>query len=390
MKKIILFTWILLSLSTSPLSAWSWPWSKAKTIEDKQLELQRKQIDDPTNPYINYNVGVAAYKKKQYDTASASFDRAIHNAPDKPIFKKQAHFNLGQAYYRQALATVGSSWQTAKLSDETIDKAIEQTVKSVKEFDAVMVLEAEHHPAKKMKAEVELFQQKLLAKKYENKDPKDKKDQKKDGQQNQQGQGQGGGQDQQQGEKEGSQSNQKDGNQQSGSDKSGQQGDQKKDGSDQKDQAGDKSDKGKEGQQDQDKDSTQDKQAQQGKDGNADNQDGSDGKNKQQPGQDPRDMQGRDNAGKGKKDDEQKEAEQRAAAGRHDKKSDDGRENQPSQEAGEEIPGSDVMDHALDAHAKSVLAAVEQAEGNAQKRAMAAELSKMRQASDVGGNQRPW
>lgn len=383
-----IFTFLL--LLPSPLSAWNWPWSKTKTIDEKQLELQRKQIDDPANPYINYNVGVAAYKKKQYDTASASFDRAIQNAPNKPIFKKQAHFNLGQAYYHQALDTVGSSWQTAKLSDETIDKAIEQTVKSVKEFDAVLVLESEDPRAKKMKAEVELFQQKLLAKKYENKDNKDNKDQKKDGQQNQQDKGQGDGKNQQQGGQDGK-GDQKD--KQSGTNQNGQQGDKQKgqDGKDKpdenksgddkkdsqdKDNGTDQADKNKQGKQDK-KDAGQD----QDKD-----QNGAD-KNKQHGSQDPHDAKA-----DGKQDGNKKDDKQAEAAGDHgDKKEQQGREEMPSEATagGEEVPGTDVMDHALDAHAKSVLDAVEQAEGNAQKRAMAAELSKMRQTG-VGGNQKPW
>lgn len=394
-----LFTILLLP---NNIAAWNWPWGKTKTIEDKQLELQRKQIDDPTNPYINYNIGVAAYKKKQYDTASASFGRAIQNAPDKQIFKKQAHFNLGQAQYHQALDTVGSSWQTAKLSDETIDKAIAFTVASIKEFDAVLVLETEHPHAKKMKAEVELFQQKLLAKKYENKDNKDKKDQNNDGKKNQQqGKGQGDSKDQQQGgqdsngdQKDGQKNKPQDGqDKQSGNDKNdqnsqnGQQnGNDKQSGKD-KDGQG-KDDQNKDNGTDQANNSKQDKQ-----DGQS--QDKDSGKNntgaqdKQQADQQPND-QAKGNQNNGKAEDNEKEGKQAGARGNHeDKKEDNGREEAPGEAAGEQIPGTDVMDHALDAHAKSVLDAVEQAEGNAQKRAMAAELSKMRQAG-IGGNQKPW
>ena len=47
------------------------------------------------------------------------------------------------------------------------------------------------------------------------------------------------------------------------------------------------------------------------------------------------------------------------------------------------------MKRVMDAHTKAVLDAVEQMEGNAQKRAMAYELSKMG-AQRVGGSQKPW
>ena len=382
---------LALLILPSPLTAWSLPWSKTKTLEDKQLELQRKQIDDPANPYINYNVGVAAYKKKQFDTASASFDRAIQNAPDKPIFKKQAHFNLGQAHYHQALDTVGASWQTVKLSDETIDKAIEQTVKSVKEFDAVLVLESEDARAKKMKSEVELFQQKLLAKKYENKDNKDKKDQKKDGQQNQKGDGQGDDKNQQQGGQDG-QGDQK--NNQSGNDKNSQQGDKQKgqEGQDKPDENKPGNNK-KDGQGKDDKDNGADQAdgKQNKNDAGKDKDQGGTDKDKQQGSPDPHDTKANDKQDNAKKDGDKKDDEQAGTAGKHDDKKDQqAQQEMPGDAApGEEIPGTDVMDHALDAHAKSVLDAVEQAEGNAQKRAMAAELSKMRQAN-VGGNQKPW
>lgn len=392
MKKTILFFAGFLALSNN-LTAWNWPWKKTTSVDDKQLELQRKQIDDPTNPYINYNIGVASYKKKQYGVASSSFERAIQNAPDKPLFKIQAHFNLGQSHYHQALETVGSSWQTAKLNDETIDKAVDQTVRSIKEFEAVLVLDADHPHAKKMKSEVELFQQKLLAKKYEN---KENKDQKNNPDKNKQGDSKNSG-NEQQGDNSNPQSDSTNNN------KNEPQNNQPR--KNQEHQKNEQNDANNPANQNKQKDSSEnpnEKEAtdqtnpknknQQSVNKNEDTHDQQAGsrKDEQQASNAPNNAQADDNLNEKKKDSNQNKNQPVKDKKIDDKKDEQERQEPPGQGISQEdAPGSDVMEHALDAHAKAVLDAVEQAEGNAQKRAMAAELSKMRQAG-VGGSQKPW
>lgn len=398
MKKT-LFTFLITCSIFNHLTAWEWWWKKPKTLEEKQLELQRKQIDDPTNPYINYNMGVAAYKKKSFDVAAANFDRALQHMPDKPAFKKQTHFNLGQAEYQQALQVVGRNWQKDKLSDEVYEKALALTQRSIKEFEAVLVLDPHDEKATKMKEEVERFQQKLLAKKYENKDKKDQsspQDNKEQQKQQQQGAGSGndnsdqGGNGQQgsqsSSEKEKNGDSKKNGEKQ-GADQQGQQGnnqEQKKSSANQsKERNGESA-----GQEGQKEAGSNERSSQQ-----------QPGAREQGSGQDQQNEQGKQPSG---------EHEQRPDQGNGEKK--EGAEEQPQeknnqgdghargatqeQEAqevngGEAVPGSDIMDHALDAHAKSVLEAVEQAEGNAQKRAMAYELMKMGRGNSKG-NQKPW
>ncbi len=374
----------IVTFSCQQLAAWEWPWNKKQSINDKQLALQRKQINDPTNPYINFNAGVAAYKKQQFDAAAASFERAVQYAPEKKlIFKKQAHFNAGRTEYRRALGAVGSSWEKEKPSDEVLDKAIDLTDRSIKQFEAVLVLEAAHQAAKKVKEEVEAFRHKLLAKKYEKDKPKDNKlddknkQQQGDGNNNQQGDGQGD-QDQQSGGKQGNNGGQQ------GKDKrdAGNQEDEKNKDKNNQDDQKDQGDKA--GQ-----DGKQDKQKSSGNSGDQKQHEKGDERS-QQPGSDGRDEQGEKKSGdkSGEKEDKQK-----AGGGKGDKQ--DGKDEQSAQEpmqgaaAGEEQAGDESAERMLDVHSQALLDRAERAATDAQKRAMAYDLMKMGRGN-AGGNQKPW
>ena len=387
-KKIIVASVFIALFSSQPLVAWEWPWQKKKTVEDKRLDLQRRQINDPTNPYINYNMGVIQYKKQQFDAAAASFDRAMQHVPDKPFFKKQVYFNLGQTEYRRAQGAVGPSWQKEKVSDELIDKALVLTDQSIKQFDAVLVLEAEHARAKKMKDEVELFQKKLLAKKYENQQKKDQQNPQDNKDNKDKNKQKGDGKDQDGKNKDGDEKD--DGQQGDDKDKQGKAGDKKnKDGKgkDEKSEQGDADQK-----KDQQSKDDKDKKDEQKGDDPAKQKDGNDDKSRDDEKLEQAKDRGRENGkDKGDKNAGGKPGEKPGQKPKAPEKEDKEAEGEASDAAASnQQPGNeDTMERVMDAHTKAVLDAVEQMEGNAQKRAMAYELSKMG-AQRVGGSQKPW
>jgi hypothetical protein len=342
MKQIIIGLLLVVGYS-QPASAWQFPWQKKTSLDDKLTALQRKQINDPTNPYINYNLGVAAYKKKQFEAAAADFERAIQHAPDKPAFKKQAYCNLGQSYYHQGLDVVGKDWQNRSIEDEVLDKAIALADKSIKQFEAVLVLEKEHPHAQKTKETVTRFMQELLNKKYRDKQQPDQKnpDQQQDNKDQQNNGGQGGDSNQQ-----GGNADKKQGQQSSDQQKSG----------DKDNQQNNKPD---------DKDGQQDSKNQKK---NSDNKDGQNKDGNKDAGKQAGQKDGQ--AGADKEQEKQKSAAQTA-----DSTDQDGPD--------------DTMDRVMDAHTQSILNAVEQMEGDAQKRVMARELTEKGSAR-VAGNQKPW
>lgn len=383
MKKKIIGLLVVL-FSAQQVCAWDWWWKKTQSINAKQLALQRKQIDDPANPYINFNAGVVAYKKQQFDMAAGSFERAIQYAPEtKHEFKKQAHFNAGRTDYQRVLKTVGSGWEKEKLSDEVLDKAIELAEQSIKQFDSVLVLDGKHEVAKKKKEEAESLKYKLLAKKYQkNQQPQDKN--KSDDTNKQQGGGEG------QDQKSGGQPS-KDGGQQ-GKDKKD--ADNKKDDQDkgdnakgdqekQGDDASDKKASDKSGKEDGDK---KDKQDAAGKSDKQDDKKSDEQAGKQAGGDDQKDAPGKQGAGDKLDDKEGKEKGQ----GKGEKKDEQGQEETQGGAAGEEGPHESIAAQMLDAHSQALLDRAEQAAGDAQKRVMAYELMKMGKGGNAGGNQKPW
>lgn len=429
-KRFVLNFLIFVTCCSQSLLAWEFPWKlpwkKEQTLTAKQLELQRKQIDDPNDPYINYNVGVAAYKKKQFDDAAASFERALIAADTKPIFKLQAHYNLAKTHHQRALNTVGLDWEKQdKIADEVIDKAVELAQQAVKECEAVLVLDSKHQKGAATKEEIEILIQKLLAKKYANQQPKDQQHNNNGQNQQQGGQGQqpqdqnnqqqgGNGQDQQQQNKsaqqdkqQGQQGKQADGQESSGKQdqQPGGEGKDKQEGQHgEKPQHGNEKDKqgaNQSGQDGAEQAGQKNEQSSDKKDagkehketqGNKDKLD----QDKQQRGAEKDHLGTKDTTGDGEQNnksdarDKQEQHGQKAAAGKEAQE--EAGEDQQSVfgAAQEEQEGDETgMAHALDAHTRAVLEAVEQAEGNAQKRSLAYEFMKMGKGNPRG-NQKPW
>lgn len=183
MKNYVLFLFLVHLMYADSLAAWSW-WpakkKKEETVQDRIEYLQRKQVDAPHDPFINYNLGVAYYKDSQFDSAYKCFDRALVATVDDEL-KRRSLFNAGNSAYQGAVVTLGSDWQNKKLEQAVAGQALALLQSSIKKYDDLLSLQADHQAAITNKKEaVKLLQE--LQKKIQKDQPQDG-DKKNDGQQ---------------------------------------------------------------------------------------------------------------------------------------------------------------------------------------------------------------
>ncbi|MCK5098095.1 MAG: VWA domain-containing protein, partial [Desulfobacteraceae bacterium] len=71
--------------------------------EQKYGEAEKKFIDaqlkDPDNAHLYYNIGTAAYKNEDYDSALRNFQKALES--DDPELKHKTLYNIGNTKYHQ-------------------------------------------------------------------------------------------------------------------------------------------------------------------------------------------------------------------------------------------------------------------------------------------------
>ena len=75
-----------------------------KAFEEQHFEKAEKkfidaQLKDPDNSVHYYNIGAAAYKTEDYDSALRNFQKALEN--EDPDLKHKTLFNIGNTKYRQ-------------------------------------------------------------------------------------------------------------------------------------------------------------------------------------------------------------------------------------------------------------------------------------------------
>jgi len=61
-------------------------------------KFQDALLDDPENSVVHYNIGGVLYKKKRYEDALKSFEKAL-NTTD-PLLQEKAYYNMGNVYYQ--------------------------------------------------------------------------------------------------------------------------------------------------------------------------------------------------------------------------------------------------------------------------------------------------
>ncbi|MBX9830716.1 hypothetical protein K2X40_02080 [Candidatus Babeliales bacterium] len=152
-----------------------------QTPEETIAALEKKQIDAPHDPYINYNLGVAQYKAGNYAQANQNFGRVFKNKKIDEDFRVRAGFNAGNSGYRGTLESLGNGWEEKELDEKLLEQAIAQTKAAIRSYEDVIKLDDEHEPAKHNKKLAEELLKKLeQKKKKQDQDKQDKKDEKKE------------------------------------------------------------------------------------------------------------------------------------------------------------------------------------------------------------------
>src|SRR5579872_6559809 len=106
------FLCFIIIFNTYNCFAWSLFTNYQENKPQENIELlQKQQVNNPKDPEINYNLGVAFYQNGKFGDAQANFSRALEYARDNKILKKQAQFNLGNSYYKHALGILPKNWE---------------------------------------------------------------------------------------------------------------------------------------------------------------------------------------------------------------------------------------------------------------------------------------
>ncbi|SLM30537.1 membrane hypothetical protein [Desulfamplus magnetovallimortis] len=268
----------------------------SSSYEDARKNFIDAQLQSPDMPELYYNIGSAAYKLEDYESALSNFTRAMDT--EDPLLRDKSTFNLGNTKYRMG----------------DLEGAVETFEKIGKDS-----------PLYQKAAENIEFVKKKIEEKKQEEENKQKGDQQQDGQD----------QDEQKGDKQQigqNQDEQKGDKQQDGQDQDEQKGDNQQDGQDQDEQKGDKQQIG------QDQDEQKGDNQQDGQD-----QDEQNGDN-QQSGQDQEEQNG-DKQQIGQNQDEKNGYEQQSGQNQGSQKHDNSGESAYGNDGNEE-PSSDFQKQA--------------------------------------------
>jgi tetratricopeptide (TPR) repeat protein len=169
--QIIGFLGAWLIVSNHSVKAFSWgsffKSDKTKQSVDPIKKLEDQLVHDPKNPYINYSLGVALYKNKQFDEAKNNFERAVLYATNL-VFKEQAHFNLATCLYKNALSIMPENWESPEqeVDVKILDQAASLASNAIKEYNSTLEINEKNEKAITNKKEAE----KLLRKNFEKKE----------------------------------------------------------------------------------------------------------------------------------------------------------------------------------------------------------------------------
>ncbi|MFH1254306.1 MAG: hypothetical protein V1646_02635 [bacterium] len=147
-----------------------------KSPEEVIRDLAIEQIDNPDDPYINYNLGVALYQTRKYEAAKSNFERAASNAKNKKL-KERSYFNLANSCYKNALSALPVNWEneSTKIEQDKLASAIDNAKASVKNYENILALNKDNGPAKVNLKKAKEFLEKLMKKQ-----PQQKQDQQQD------------------------------------------------------------------------------------------------------------------------------------------------------------------------------------------------------------------
>jgi hypothetical protein len=148
-----------------------------KAPEENIQDLSIEQINSPTDPYINYNLGVALYQTQKYEAAKNNFERAVAHSISKNL-KERSLFNLANSCYKNALSILPVNWEDGKnqIDPEKLNTALEETKTAIKNYESVLDLSKENLMAKTNLKKAKELLEKLNKKKQDKQDQKQQKD----------------------------------------------------------------------------------------------------------------------------------------------------------------------------------------------------------------------
>ena len=166
-----------------------------KAFEKKDYEkakniLQTAQVEKPSDPLLNYNLGVIDYKKKNFDSAKQNFSRSATSAfssGDRELLEK-AYFNLGNSFFQNARKILGDNWEKSPPDETTRNQAINEVKSAIEKYGKILEKKQNHKQAQTNKKASEIFLQKLVKQQQEEEQKKkDEKEKKKDKKEEKQG-----------------------------------------------------------------------------------------------------------------------------------------------------------------------------------------------------------
>lgn len=163
--------------------------------EQNVQDLTIEQINHPTDPYINYNLGVALYQSDKFDQAKSNFQRCLIHAKNDRL-KERCYFNLGNSFYKNALSDLPINWQNkdTEVDQAKLGQAVQEIKDAIKNYEAVLDINKKNMHAKtnleKSKEALRKLQEKIKQQQQNQQNKKDKQDQNQDQNKDQQQQNQ--------------------------------------------------------------------------------------------------------------------------------------------------------------------------------------------------------
>lgn len=156
---------------------------KGESYDTSIKYLQVKQIENPHDPELNYNLGVAHFRAAQYANALKDFERVIENADEKNPLGIQSLYNAGNSLVKETERVLGPDWEAKKVEDKKIESSLKDLERAVVRYSQAQAIK-EMPEAQQNQAYAEKLIEKLKKKQQEQnqqeKDNKDNKDDKKD------------------------------------------------------------------------------------------------------------------------------------------------------------------------------------------------------------------
>jgi Ca-activated chloride channel family protein len=139
------------------------------------LERYEKAVQkNPSEAKIEYNLGAAAYQSRDYDLAIEHFQKGLLTDDDK--FRRDVHFNLGDAFYRSGRSRedkdIEQGIKRFELSLESFEKARSLDLKDKEAIENYEFVKKELERLKQKKQQQKQQQQKQQQSQQENKDQK--------------------------------------------------------------------------------------------------------------------------------------------------------------------------------------------------------------------------